>query len=168
MRLQVTGYRLQEEKRPLVTPVPCSSGFTLLEVMVALAILAIGIVSVMELFTGSLALGAKASRYSQGVIYAQQVMDRLFAHTTLKDGEDNGELPGGYGWVARVQEIHPDDNTPTQSTRFQSQRRTPLEFFHLKDIEVTVRWEENGAPQVYTLRSLRTVMEQPSEFGAGN
>lgn len=145
-----------------------AAGFTLLEVMVALAILAIGIVTVMELFTGSLALGAKASRYTQGVIYAQQVMDRLFAHTTLKNGEENGELPGGYVWLARVQEIRPDDNNATQSSRFESQRRNPIDFFHLKEIEVSVRWEENGAPQVYTLRSLRTVVEQPSELGPGN
>jgi general secretion pathway protein I len=133
-----------------------SAGFTLLEVMVALSVLAIGIVTVLELFAGSLRLGSKASRHTQATIYAQNVMDRLFAQSTLTDGEEGGEMPGGYYWRARVQEIQPDEDR----TRLQPERQNPTDLFHLKEIEVRVSWEGDGGQQVLTLRTLRTLTEQ--------
>lgn len=136
------------------------NGFTLLEVIVAITILAIGIVTALELFAGSLRLGTKASRYTQATIYAQNVMDRLFARSALEDGEESGELPGGYMWQARVQEIYPEEDE--SRTRSQAQRRSPTDFFHLKEIEVNIRWDEGRGPQAFVLRSLRTLVEQPT------
>ena len=137
---------------------PSSSGFTLLEVMVALSILALGLVTVLELFAGSLRLGTKASQYTRAVIHAQNEMDRLFAQTTLDDGEESGELSEGYFWRARVQEIHPPEES---QTRLQPQQQNPMDFFHLKEIEVSVSWQEDGKEQTFTLRSLRTITEEP-------
>jgi hypothetical protein len=127
--------------------------------MVALAILGLGIVTVLELFAGSLRLGAKASSHTQATIYAQNVMDRVFAQSTLKDGEEGGELPGGYVWRARVQEIRPDEDR----TRLQPDRQNATDFFHLKDIEVQVSWSEGAGQQTLVLRSLRTLTEQPNQ-----
>jgi general secretion pathway protein I len=139
--------------QPLVS---AHSGFTLLEVMVALSILALGIVTVLELFAGSLRLGVKASRHTQAALYAQNVMDRLFAQTTLDDGNDGGEFPDGYSWQSRIQEIHPDDD----SSRLQPNRANQTDFFHLKEIEVQIVWEENGGSKTFVLKSLRTQAEQ--------
>jgi general secretion pathway protein I len=133
-----------------------SKGFTLLEVMVALAILGLGIVTVLELFSGSLHIGVKASRHTQAAIYAQNIMDQLFARTTLEDGEDGGEFPGGYTWRARIQEIHPDEDR----ARLQPDRPSQTDLFHLKKIEVQIRWDENGGAKAFTLYSLRTQTEQ--------
>jgi general secretion pathway protein I len=133
-------------------------GFTLLEVMVALAILALGIVTVLELLSGSLHIGVKASRYTQAAVYAQNIMDRLFAQTTLQDGDERGEFPGGYVWHARVQEIRPDDD----HSRLQPDRPNQTDFFHLKEIAVELNWDENGGAQSFVLRSLRTQTEQPN------
>ena len=132
-------------------------GFTLLEVMVALAILGIGIVTVLELFAGSLRLGVKASRYTQATIYAQNVMSHLFTQNFLDDGEESGELPGGYAWRARVQEIHPDED----HSRLQPNRQNPTDLFHLKEIEVRVTWSEGNGEQNLVLHSLRMLTEQP-------
>jgi len=133
------------------------NGFTLLEVMVALAILAIGIASVLELFGGGLRLTTKASRRTQAVVYAQNVMDRFLAQSTLEDGADGGQFPGGFSWNVQVYEIHPDD----ESSRLQPNRQSPTDFFHLKHIEVGVYWSEGNGEQSYVLRSLRTTTEQP-------
>ncbi len=134
----------------------CSAGFTLLEVMVALAILALGLVTVLELFAGSLRIGVKSSRQTQAAIYAQNVMDRVFAQSTLEDGETNGEFPGGYMWRARIQELHPDDDR----SRLQPNRANQTDLFHLKEIEVQLRWEEDNGPKTFVLKSLRTQAEQ--------
>src|SRR2546425_10527100 len=70
-----------------------AGGFTLLEVMVALAVLAIGIVTALELFAGSLRLGTQASHHTPAAIYAQNVMDRLLDQSTLDDAAGSGDLP---------------------------------------------------------------------------
>lgn len=135
----------------------CSRGFTLLEVMIALAILGLGIVTVLELLSGSLNIGVKASRHTQAAIYAQNIMDKLFARTTLQDGDERGEFQDGYVWQARVQEIRPDDDR----SRLQPNRPNQTDLFHLKEIEVQISWNENGGAHSFVLRSLRTQAEQP-------
>jgi general secretion pathway protein I len=133
-------------------------GFTLLEIMVALAILSLGIVTVLELFSGSLHVGVKASRHTQAALYAQNIMDRVFAQTTIEDGEERGEFPDGYTWIARVQESRPDDD----GSRLQPDQPNQLDFFHLKEIEVQISWDENGGAKTFVVRSLRTQTEQPN------
>ncbi|HXG17858.1 MAG TPA: prepilin-type N-terminal cleavage/methylation domain-containing protein [Methylomirabilota bacterium] len=150
--MQSAKRKVQSAKRK----VQSAAGFTLLEVMVALAILGLGIVTVLELFSGSLNIGVKASRHTQAAIYAQNVMDRLFALATLDDGEDGGELPGGYTWRVRIQEIRPDED----HSRLQPDRPNQTDFFHLKEIEVQIRWDENGGAKAFVLRSLRAQTEQ--------
>jgi Tfp pilus assembly protein PilV len=125
--------------------------------MVALAILATGVVTVLELFGSSLRLGSRASQRTQAVIYAQNVMDRVLAREHLEDGEDSGEFPGGYSWRARVQEVHPPEE---DTKRLQSNSQQATDFFHLKEIEVGVFWSEGLGEQSYTLRSLRTQTAQ--------
>jgi general secretion pathway protein I len=134
-----------------------SAGFTLLEVMVALAILALGLVTVLELFAGSLRIAVKSSRHTQAAIYAQNVMDRVFARSRLEDGETSGEFPGGYEWRARVRELRPDEDR----SRLQPNRANQTDVFHLKEIEVQLRWEEDSGPKAFVLKSLRTQAEQP-------
>lgn len=125
--------------------------------MVALAILATGVVMVLELFGSSLRLGSRASQRTQAVIYAQNVMDRVLARERLEDGEDSGKFPGGYSWWARVQEVHPPDE---DAKRLQSNSQQATDFFHLKEIEVGVFWSEGLGEQSYSLRSLRTQTAQ--------
>jgi hypothetical protein len=127
--------------------------------MVALAILALGIVAVLELFAGSVRIGTKASRHTQATIYAQNLMDRIFAEPLLREGEEGGEFAGGYLWRARVQEIHPDENV----TRLQPDRQNPTEFFHLMEVEVRVSWDEGRGERAFVLRSLRTITQQPNQ-----
>ncbi len=134
-----------------------SAGFTLLEVMVALAVLAVGIAAVLELFGGGLRLMTKSSRRTQAVVYAQNVMDRLLAQSTLDDGDDGGRFPGGFSWRARVNEIRPDDDASALQQKSQNQ----TEFFRLKQINVEVYWSEGVGEQSYALRSLRTITDQP-------
>ena len=173
----MTGYGLQDDKfkvqsskfkvlgqdsglRPLDSRLQAANaGFTLLEVMVALAVLAVGIVAVLELFGGGLRLTAKSSRRTQAVVYAQNVMDRLLAQSTLDDGDDGGQFPGGFSWHAQVYEIRPDD----EASALQQKSQNQTEFFHLKQINVEVYWSEGVGEQSYALRSLRTIPDQPQQ-----
>ena len=56
-----------------------TAGLTLLEVAVALAILGAGVVTCLQIFTGSLQLQARASRQLRVAMAARSKMDSLFA-----------------------------------------------------------------------------------------
>ena len=122
--------------------------------MVALMIMGVGLVSVLELFSSSIRLGAKASQRTQAAIYGQNVMDRMFVQEQLEDGEISGELANGYAWRVQVQEIYPDDD----NDRLRPEDENETDFLHLKDIEVRIMWQENFGQQEFILRALRTVM----------
>ena len=161
-RFKVQGSRFRErggetQHSALSTQHSSSSGFTLLEVMVALTIMGVGLASVLEVFSTSIRLGAKASQRTQAAIYGQNVMDRIFAQDQLEDGELSGELANGYAWRVLVQEIYPDDD----DDRLRPEDENETDFVHLKEITVSIMWQENLGQQEFVLHALRAVTEQP-------
>ncbi|MGA1867001.1 MAG: type IV pilus modification PilV family protein [bacterium] len=65
-----------------------NKGFTLLEIMVALAIMAVGLVTVMQLFAGAMRSAKVSYDYSLAVIAAKEVMNRALLPTTVNDFEE--------------------------------------------------------------------------------
>src|SRR5438876_7517133 len=60
-------------------------GFTLLEIAVALAVVGMGAVTCLQLFSGSLRLQDRASRESRAVLAARAAMDALLFQPEIKD-----------------------------------------------------------------------------------
>lgn len=81
------------------------SGLTLLEVLVALAILTIGIAGVLHAFSSSMASAAAAESYSNAAILANQVASELDRQDPLEAETLTGtfEDAPGYKWEAVVQ-----------------------------------------------------------------
>ncbi|RLC45825.1 MAG: hypothetical protein DRH70_06740 [Candidatus Coatesbacteria bacterium] len=142
------------------------SGFTLLEVMVALAILAIGLVTVMQLFAGALRLSRVNRGLTKAVFIAQQVMDDLVLRVDLKDGyEDSGEEEG-YSWTARAEKLVGEDMKPNNEKDIQTadfieqigadDAVVPVNIFKLT---VTVTWRHGNNPNErhYELTTLKTL-----------
>jgi prepilin-type N-terminal cleavage/methylation domain-containing protein len=65
-------------------------GFTLLEVMIAVSIMAVGIVGALELFGGSLKLAGDAGRQSQAAVLARALVDEELWRDVLEDNERAG------------------------------------------------------------------------------
>ena len=143
------------------------AGFTLLEVMVALSILAVGLVAVLELFAGSLRLTGKASHRTQAVIHAQNVMDGFFGPDFLEDGEESGELPDGFFWRAQVQEIFPDETEEEAAQRANDELGGEASLLHIKAIRVSVGWGEGERQRSFELRSMRLMYEEPDSLKEG-
>jgi len=121
-----------------------SRGFTLLEVLVALTILGLAIVTLMQLSSQGLRLLSLSDDYQQAVIVA----DRVARSTdTLREGVDGGR-EGRFLWERRValvpvaEELTPDAGPPPR----------------LYALTVAVRWGSNHALE---LASLRAVAEAP-------
>jgi type II secretion system protein I len=81
-------------------------GLTLLEVVVALAILAIGIVSILRAFSSSMLTSKAAETRSYAAILTSQVASELERRTDLQPGKLSGgfaEAGPGYTWAANIE-----------------------------------------------------------------
>ena len=119
-----------------------SRGFTLLEVLVALTILAVAIVACMQLSSQGLRLLHLSDDYQQAVIVADRVAR---AADVVAEGADAGQ-EGRFQWERRVSLVPvPEELTPGAGPQLR-----------LYALTVAVRWDRG---RTLELASLRTVMQ---------
>ncbi|MEW6068963.1 MAG: prepilin-type N-terminal cleavage/methylation domain-containing protein [Nitrospirota bacterium] len=127
------------------------TGFTLIEVMVAIAILAIGIVTVMQLFSGGLRSGKAANDYTQAVIYAKGKMEEMLINPVSGSGESSEgsdfDNKNNFRWEAEIQ----DASETSQLTEGTSLK--------LLKIRVKVLWNESDKQRTVELVSMKAVTE---------
>jgi len=121
------------------------NGFTLIEVMVALAILGLSLVTIIQLFGQGLRLLRVAGEHQRAVVLADRKV-REMPDTPLEEGVVTGEEEG-YRWERRVTALPPpeeekDTSQPTRVRTFQ--------------ITLEIRWGQGKTTGLTTLRSLRT------------
>lgn len=121
-----------------------SDGFSLLEVIIALALLGIALVSLVELFSISLRSTRKSSEYTTALIYARSLMDEAYAAPSLEAGEDDFDFGDGYRATRAVREIAVGEEEAEPSYR-------------LCEITVTVTWQPRGRT---VLNGKRVVYEE--------
>jgi general secretion pathway protein I len=122
-------------------------GFTLLEIIVALTILAGGILTLVQMFSGSLNQAAQADRYLNGVYLAQQKfsqleMDNFESETT----EGSFESLENYHWQLEI--------LPYESPLNNEEARIKIQKVSLR-----VYWEDGNQEKEVQLVSLKTLGE---------
>ncbi|NVL90261.1 MAG: prepilin-type N-terminal cleavage/methylation domain-containing protein [Desulfobacterales bacterium] len=123
------------------------SGFTLLEVMVAMAIIAIALTAVLGSQSQSLSLAGEAKFNTTAVFLAQHKMAEIEAgdpHDLVSDSSDFGEDFPSYRCDLKVSDV-----------LFEVPEKISD---HLKQIDLTISWEEHDQYK-YSLRLYRFVPE---------
>lgn len=123
-------------------------GFTLLEVVVAMAILGVGLTVIIELFSGGLRLGRTSEEYTKAVGYARMKMEEISLTDKLEEGVQEGEFDRNYRWRAEFKRV---DLLPPRETDY----RPPMELYQLR---IDVLWKsgfQEKATGVQTYRSRR-------------
>jgi type II secretion system protein I len=116
-----------------------AAGFTLLEVVVAMALFAAGIVAVTELFSGALRLGAGSRDASTATIYARQRMEEALLSPVPAEGTERGAFGEGYRWKLTTVFAPQEEETPYDEIRFR----------------VTVTWDDGGRERAMDLAASR-------------
>jgi prepilin-type N-terminal cleavage/methylation domain-containing protein len=80
-----------------------SKAFTLLEVLVALTILGLGVVTLLQIFSLGLRLVARSATRTESAVMAAAVMDELLARGKLPAVPESGRISGAISWKAEVQ-----------------------------------------------------------------
>ena len=68
-----------------------TAGFTLIEVVIALAILGIGLTVIMELFSGGLRLARTSEEYTKAMNFARMKMEEITSQQKIEEGSDEGK-----------------------------------------------------------------------------
>jgi prepilin-type N-terminal cleavage/methylation domain-containing protein len=128
-------------------------GFTLLEVGVALAIVGLGVVICLQIFSGSIRLQERASRETRAVLYARAIMDALLFDSEIENHSEERDTAEGYHARIVVRDAGPDDGVD-----FGPDFESDLDQ-NLRTLEVEVSWQDGLGVKTYRLKSLRMAPE---------
>ena len=123
------------------------NGFTLLEVVVALAIAGLALVGLFRAGSGGLFAVDTAARVEEAVQRAQSHLAAVGRDAALVEGEFTGDDGGGYRWALRV--------SPLASRQSLAQDGASTATTTLFNVEVAISWPGHEGDRSVVLRTLR-------------
>jgi len=124
-----------------------AAGFTLLEVVVALAIASLALVGLFQAGSGGLFAVDTAARAEEALQRAQSHLAALGRGAALVEGETSGDDGGGYRWKLHVQRVAQRQSSAADGVTAQ----TTVLF----DVQVAISWRAGGHEREVLLRTLR-------------
>jgi general secretion pathway protein I len=128
-------------------PAAAEAGFTLLEVVVAVAIAGLALVGLFQAGSGGLFAVDTAARAEEALQRAQSHLAAVGRDAALVEGDLSGDDGGGYHWRLQVQPaaqrqgVAGDGVTPQNAT--------------LYSVLVSISWQSRGHERAVTLQTLR-------------
>ena len=126
---------------------PRGRGFTLLEIVVALAIAGLALVGLFRAGTGGLFAVDTAARLEEAVQRAQSHLAAVGRNAALTEGEFTGDDGGGFRWTLRVR--------PVASRQTPGQDGISSATATLFEVEVAIAWPGRVGERSFILRTLR-------------
>jgi general secretion pathway protein I len=80
-------------------------GFTLIEILIAFAILAVAFAGLLRAFSSGLQATTKAERYAEAVLLARSLLERVGSEIVIQAGEQSGRGVDGTAWSVRMRPL---------------------------------------------------------------
>ena len=126
-----------------------SAGFTLLEVVVAMTIVGIGVVTLLEIFSTGLRLGSRSSATTEATTYGRQAMDEILLRRKIEEGALQGALNERARWKLAIEPVREPSDTLSLSSAWE-----------LKEITLDLRVTDAGRDRPVELRTYRLVRKK--------
>jgi prepilin-type N-terminal cleavage/methylation domain-containing protein len=126
-----------------------SAGFTLLEVVVAMTIVGIGVVTLLEIFSTGLRLGSRSSAATEAMTYGRQAMDEILLRRNIEEGAQQGSLNKRARWKLGIEPVKEPSDTLSLSSAWE-----------LKEITLDMRVTDAGRDRPVELRTYRLVRKK--------
>ena len=123
------------------------NGFTLLEVVVAMSIVALGVVTLFEIFSLGLRLGARSFERTEATAYGREAIDEFLIRRGASEGGESGSFGERYRWRIQVKAF-PEDG------QFYSTG------WDLKEVTLQMQYREGAREKELELRTLRLVKKK--------
>jgi general secretion pathway protein I len=130
---------MQGRSRPAGHGRDRAAGFSLLEMIVAMAILALALGALYQAASGATRNVRADEKYAYGVELARSLLAN-YARIPREGVNTSGETAGGFNWQVSTRRIDLD--------------RSALAAASLHDIEVAVRWQDGGRRGEVVLNSV--------------
>jgi general secretion pathway protein I len=127
-----------------------TTGFTLIETVVALAILGIGLTVIIELFSGGLRLGRTSEEYTRAMGYARVKMEEITSKRNIQEGTDMGDFDKTFRWQVEVKKI---DLLPAVKNLDLKDVKPPVDLFLVK---VNILWTSGSKERSASLEMYKT------------
>lgn len=130
-------------------------GFSLLEVIAAIMLLAIAFTALMKVAGASISLIQNSADHSEAAMWARSRLDSAFVGEPIKPGTSSGQFNQRFSWQLQVTPWN--ENTPPNA---------PL---HLYQLDLDVMWGPAVHPRSAHFRTLRLGgPQQPGGLDASN
>ncbi len=123
-----------------------AKGFTLLEIVVAMTIVGLGVVTLMEVFSLGLRLGARSAVHTEAGTYGRQIMDEVLARRNLLDGTEQANAGPNRRWKIQIQPMPQSDPTLDLASSWD-----------LKEVSLDMVVMDSGRERHVELKTLRLV-----------
>lgn len=129
-------------------PAHAPDGFTLIEVLVALAILGVSLAILLGIFSQSLEYTSETRIETQARVLAQSLLAQTGDETALHVGETSGTTPSGLSWrvAVRPYEREAQNSWPVAAVT----------------VIARVAWIANGQQKILSLETLRLTPKAPA------
>ena len=127
----------------------------MIEVVVALAILGVGLTVIIELFSGGLRLARASMEYTKAVNYARTKMEEIAVKSAVQEGTGEGESDDkAFRWQVAVKRV--DLLSIDKSMDY----KPPIELFQVK---IDVFWKSGSKERSTSLESLKAIKPEEDE-----
>ena len=144
-------------KNPTTPDCPARSqllqqGFTLLEVLVAVMILAISVTAILSQFSVGMQAGGKSRDITEAVLHAKEKLEELKAFVDTGQAGQSGAFDDGYTWETNVSLYElPEKESGVNEN---------LLSFELLKLTVIVGWGTGGQERHMELSTLKAVKKK--------
>lgn len=135
-------------------------GFSLLEILIAFAIMAVALTIVLRIFGSGVNNAVISEEYTVAIQIAESLMARTGVETPLQIGETTGNEADKYDWQVVVSPVAQGQAQAAGAANAQQPNNPALQ---LMSIKVRINWgEEDGSQRTLELHTLKTLQGEGS------
>jgi general secretion pathway protein I len=124
-----------------------AAGFTLMEVLVAVAVLGIGLGVLLDLFGGGLRSAKVAEEYTWAMWHARAKMEEVLSAKNISEGVTEDTFDSQYSWKSEVTKAN-----PSVGQEGNVEARLPVDLYR---IVLTVKWPSGREQRSVEMESVR-------------
>ncbi|MBS0591425.1 MAG: prepilin-type N-terminal cleavage/methylation domain-containing protein [Proteobacteria bacterium] len=140
------------------------SGFTLIELIAAFVIFALGFGVMLQILGDSIRMTRQSQQATQAALYAQSLLDAQGVGEALNEGSSSGDFDDDYHWQLNVVRYQPQVTAGSTMTPALATPGQPELF----QIDLTVNWGGRYLQHHARFSTLRSMLPQQPGSNNGN